>query len=116
MLRFLADEDFDQRILRGLLLREPSLEALTVQEAGRGGEDDPANLGFAALENRILLTHDRHLVPCVWNRVAAAQPMPGVFIVPHDAPIGAIVDDLLDLALFSLPGEWEGRILFLPLR
>ncbi len=59
MLRFLADEDFDHRILRGLELREPALDVLTVQDAGRGGEEDPANLDFAAEEERVLLTHDK---------------------------------------------------------
>ena len=115
MLCFLADEDFDHRILRGLMLREPSLDILTVQEAGRGGEEDPANLRFAASEGRVLLTHDKRLVPFVLDRLKSGDPMPGVFIVQQDAPIGTIVEDVLDLALFSLAGEWEGQVLFLPL-
>ena len=42
--------------------------------------------------------------------------MPGVFIAQRHAPIGTVVEDVLDLALFSLEGEWEGQILILPLR
>ena len=115
MLRFLADEDFDNRILRGLILKEPSLDIVTVQEVGRGGDDDPVNLQFAAQEGRVLLTHDRWIVPFVTKRIDAGDPMPGVFISPQNAPMGSIVQDLLDLALLSLDGEWEGRIVFLPL-
>jgi len=42
--------------------------------------------------------------------------MPGVFIVHQQAPMGRVIEDLLDLALFSFDGEWEGRVVFVPLR
>ena len=115
MLRFLADEDFDHRILRGLELREPSLEILTVQDAGRSSEDDPANLDYAAQEGRVLLTHDKRLIPFALQRVESARPMPGVFVVHQQAPLGQVVEDVLNLALFSLEGEWESQVVFVPL-
>ena len=116
MLRFLVDEDLDHRILRGLTLREPSADILTVQDAGRGSADDRANLEFAAQEGRVLLTHDKRLVPFVLERMGSGSPMPGVFIVQHAAPLGRVVDDLTLLAVASRDGEWEGQILFLPLQ
>lgn len=115
MLRFLADEDFDHRILRGLELREPALDVLTVQDAGRSGEEDPANLDFAAKEERVLLTHDKRLIGFVLERVESGKRMAGVFVVHQDSPIGQVVEDLLDLALFSIEGEWEGQVVFVPL-
>ena len=116
MLRFLADEDFDHRILRGLELREPALDVFTVQTAGRSSSEDPANLAFAADEERVLLTHDKRLIAFVLERVESGKRMPGVFVLHQDAPIGRVVEDLLDLALFSLAGVWDGQVIFVPLR
>jgi hypothetical protein len=115
VLRFLADEDFDHRILRGLILKEPSLDILTVQQAGRGSDEDLLNLQFAAEEGRVLQTCDKRIVPFVIDRIESGDPMPGVFIAQRNALMGTIVQDLLDLALLSLEGEWEGQIVFLPL-
>ena len=89
---------------------------LATGEVGQGGAEDPLNLQFSAQEGRILLTHDKRLVPFVLDRIDSGERMPGVFIAQRHAPIGTVVEDVLDLALFSLEGEWEGQILILPLR
>jgi hypothetical protein len=41
MLRLLIDENFNQRILRGLRLRVPALDVAIVQETSRRGLKDP---------------------------------------------------------------------------
>ncbi len=41
MAPLLIDEDFNHRILRGLKRRLPTLDALLVQEADIGQQDDP---------------------------------------------------------------------------
>ena len=41
MLRLLIDENFDQRILRGLRLRLPQLDYVILQLAGLSGISDP---------------------------------------------------------------------------
>lgn len=58
MLPLLIDENFDQRILRGLRLRLPQLDFLIVQDIGLGGVDDPPLLDWAAREGRVIITHD----------------------------------------------------------
>jgi len=42
--------------------------------------------------------------------------MPGVFEVSRSVPIGVAIEDILLIAECSLQGEWEGQILYLPLR
>lgn len=42
MLTFLADENFDGTILRGLQRRRPDLDVARVQDMGLSGRDDPA--------------------------------------------------------------------------
>ena len=58
MLRFAADENLNNDIVRGLLRRAPALDIVRIQDAGLSGADDPTVLAWTAREQRILLTHD----------------------------------------------------------
>lgn len=79
MLRFLADENFDIRIVHGIQGQAPEVDILRVQEIGLAGAEDPVVLNWAAQEGRILLTHDVSTVTWfAYDRVRAGQPMPGV--------------------------------------
>ena len=42
MIRFAVDEDFDNRIVRGLLRLLPTLDIVRAQDAGLLGKRDPA--------------------------------------------------------------------------
>lgn len=42
--------------------------------------------------------------------------MPGVIEVDHFVPMNVAIDDILLLALSSDSGEWEGQIIYLPLK
>jgi hypothetical protein len=117
MLRLLADENFNGRIVRGLRQREPRLDLVTVQEAGLSGADDPTVLDWAASEGRVLLTHDAATMSAfAYARVRAGLPMPGVFEVSDRAGLGRVIEDLLDIALLSFDGEYEGQVRYVPLR
>ncbi len=117
MLRLAADENFNNDIVRALLRRKPGLDLVRIQDVGLSGADDPAVLAWAAEEGRVLLTHDvQTITKHAYARVAAGQPMPGVFEVSRAVPIGLAIDDLLLLAEGSMEGEWEGQVRYLPLR
>ena len=116
MLRFAADENFNADIVRGLRRRLPDLDTVRVQDVGLSGADDRSVLGWAADEGRIVLTHDiSTLVGHAFQRVAARQPMPGVFAARVRDPVGSTIEDLVLLAECSFEGEWEGQVRFLPL-
>lgn len=116
MLRLLADENFNGRILRALLRKIPDLDVVRAQDTPLYGRDDPTLLEFAAAENRIVLTHDiETLVGYAWERVRAGMSMPGVVVALTDRPIGQVLADLEVLLLASRPGELEEQIRFLPL-
>ena len=113
----LADENFDNDIIRGLLRRRPGLDIQRVQDVGLSGASDPAVLQWAAQEQRILLTHDVSTVThYAYQRIEAGLSMPGVIKVSPALPVGQVIEDILLLAELSLEGEWEGRIIYLPLR
>jgi hypothetical protein len=114
-MKFLADENFDNTIVRGLLRRKPDIDIVRVQDVGLSGEDDPIVLEWAAQEGRILLTHDVATITLyAYERVAEYKPMPGVVEVSSNAPIGRVIKDILLLLACSLEGELEGQIQYLP--
>ena len=115
MLRFAADENFNGDIVRGLLRRNPKLDIVRIQDVGLSGTDDASVLQWAANQGRVIVTHDiSTLATHAFDRIAAGQPMPGVFEVQSVAPIGQAIDDLILLAECSVEGEWEGQVRFLP--
>ena len=117
MLRLATDEDFNNRIVRGLLRRQPTLDILRVQDTGLSGKSDKEVLAWASAEGRILLTHDiTTMKQAAYDRIAAGLPMPGVFEISQEVAIGRAVDDILLLALCSDQEEWDGQVRFLPLK
>ena len=116
MLRLLADENFNGHIVRGLLRRRSELTLLRVQDVGLRGAKDPEILEWAAEQNLILLTHDRATVPdFAFQRVAAGQPMPGVFVVNDRLSLGQAIEELLIPDEYSEQDEWKSIVLYLPL-
>ncbi len=116
MLKFLADENFNYNIVRGMLRRNPDVDVVRVQDVGLGGADDPTILEWAAREQRILLTHDvATITHYAYERVRANKRMPGVFEVNRTISLGIVIDDLLLIAGGSLENEWEGQVRYLPL-
>jgi hypothetical protein len=117
MVRFVADENFNNDIVRGMLRRAPDVDIVRVQDVELSGANDPMVLDWAARTGRILLTHDvKTITHYAYERVRAGLPMPGVFEVSRTVPISVAIDDLVLLAECSLDGEWDGQVRYLPLR
>jgi len=116
MLRFAADENFNNNIVRGLLRQKPELDIIRVQDIGLSGTDDKTVLEWAANEGRVLLTHDENTITrYAYERIKEGRKMSGVFEVKYLTPIRIIIDDILLLAECSLENEWEGQVRNLPL-
>jgi hypothetical protein len=114
--RFLADEDFDNDIVRGILRRYPDIDIVRVQAVGLSGRPDAEVLDWAARESRVLLTYDVNtMLEEAYRRVEAGLPMSGVFAASRSASMGRVIEDMALLAEGSLEGEWEGQVRFLPL-
>ncbi len=58
MLRFVADKNFNNDIVRGARRRNPAIDLVRVQDEGLSGADDATVLEWAAGAGRVLLTHD----------------------------------------------------------
>ncbi len=117
MLRFLIDENFNHRILRGLKRALPGIDYIIAQSAGLKGHRDPEVLSWAAENGRILVTHDLKTIPKhAYERGRAGLPMPGVLAVPDSLPIRNAVEDLVLVAECCTEAELENVVLYLPLR
>jgi predicted nuclease of predicted toxin-antitoxin system len=117
MFVLLADENFDNDMLRGLERRGVVVDIRRVQDVGLYHGKDPVILEWAAVQNAILVTHDRKTMSkFAFARVAAGQAMPGVWIIDDSLSVRDAVDQLELLVSCSDPAEWSGRVLFIPLR
>ena len=78
-----------------------------VQDTIVSGTDDPFVLSWAAEQGYIVLTHDvTTMTEHAYARIANEQPMPGVFAIGLDVPIGVVIEDLLLIAECSEKEEW----------
>lgn len=117
IVRFLADEDLDVGIIQGFLRVAPDADILDVKSSGLRGTPDPEILALAAREGRIVLTHDRNTMTShTADRLTAGLPMPGLFIISQRADVGDVIDSLLLVWSASAASEWDGRMVFVPIR
>ncbi|MFZ4677084.1 MAG: DUF5615 family PIN-like protein [Nodosilinea sp.] len=116
MLSLLSDENFNGDIVRGLFLRHPSLDLIRVQDIGLREVDDATILAWAAMNGRILLTHDRATMPdFAYDRLTKGELMAGMFVVNDRLSIRQTIDELMLLIDCSDQAEWYGIVLYLPL-
>ena len=117
MLRLASDENFNNNIVRGVLRQKRDVDIVRTQDVGLSGADDRTVLEWAAEQRRVLLTHDVNTITkYASERIEAGQAMPGVFEVSRTAPIGPVIEDIVLLVECSLEREWEGQIIYLPLK
>lgn len=117
MLPILIDENFNQRILRGLQARLSELDYLIAQKTHLLGKADPEVLQYATSQNRVLLTHDLETIPgFAYQRVEQNLSTPGVFAVPDWMPIGQAIEELELLIACGEPAEFDHRVIHFPLK
>ena len=116
MTAFLVDQNFNEHIVDGLTRRDAPLEFTRARDVGLAAASDPALLEWAAMRGLILLTHDRKTIPSFAHaRVAAGLPMPGVFVVSSNMPIGQAIDQLRIAAHCLSQDECQDVVRYFPL-
>jgi hypothetical protein len=114
--RWLAHENLNNDIVRGVLRRKPDLDKVRVQDAGLSGMDDPSLLAWAAAQDRVLITHDvSTMTAYAYRRTAGGEYLPGVLQVRRSVPVADAIEDILLLFECSTEAEWEGQVRYLPL-
>lgn len=115
-IRFQADNDLNGSIVRATLRREPSIDFQSAQTAQLDGLDDLAVLARAAAEGRILVTHDKRSISRNLTAfLANANRSPGVLVViPQNAPLRAVVEDLVLIWTDHHPADWANAVTKIP--
>lgn len=117
MLKFVADENFNNELVRGLRRRLPSIDLVRLQDEGLTGVPDPEVLDWCAAQKRLLLTHDANTMPShLLERLEQGQTGAAVLIVRGPYSQGQIIDDLILIATCSDLSEYLDRCTYLPLR
>jgi hypothetical protein len=113
--RFLADADFNHKIVLGLRRRERSVDFQGAHDGGVVGISDPDVLGLAAESDRILVSHDRKTMPAHFAHFLEQRSSPGLIIVSQNLDIGAAIEDLLLIWAATEAEDWLDRLGFVPL-
>ncbi len=86
----------------------------TANESQLEGVPDEVVLSIAAAEGRVLVTHDRQTMPTHFGAFIEQSISSGVIVAVKKLPIRAVIDDLIDIWIYSDAEDFENRIRFLP--
>jgi hypothetical protein len=115
VIKFAADENFNNDILHAVWRAALTLDIVRVQDTEAFGFSDPDLLRWLAKENRILLTHDVNSIPGfakgLWKE---GFTLPGIFLVHLSKPVAAVAQDILLIASCSSHEEWANQLWYLP--
>lgn len=117
-MKWLADENFRNGIIRGTLRRQPKFDIVRAQDIPHiAGQDDAALLSFATAEGRIVVTHDvSTMVPAMHKQIRLALRCAPIVLVPDSLAILTAVEDLILLDACARETDWTAGVLYLPLR
>jgi hypothetical protein len=113
--RFQADADLNEILVRATLRREPGIDFQTSQKVHLAGLSDLDVLTLASRSGRLLVTHDRKTMPHHFAEFIARQSSAGVLIIPQNLPIMQVVEELILIWSATEAEEWINRIFLLPL-
>lgn len=116
MLRILLDENFNRRILLGLIKQLPRLDYVIAQETDMEGSTDLDLLAWAAATQRVIVTHDVNTMPkYAYQRLQVGGLMTGVIRPPEDLAIGIAIEELAILIECSEKEELVAQVKYVPL-
>lgn len=112
--RFQADADFNEDIVKGVLRREPRVDFRTATAAGLRNLSDLGVLALAAREGRVLLTHDRRTMPQEFVEFVRTNVSPGLLIVSQKTDLLSAIEGILLIWNASEAEEWTNQLGTIP--
>lgn len=112
--RFQADADLNDDIVKGVLRRDRSIDFRTATQARLHGLSDVDVLALAARDGRILVSHDRRTLPRHFSTFLESNASPGVLIVSQREPVAENIEDLFPIWSASEAEEWVNLIWAVP--
>ena len=113
MIRLYADENVDDRIIRGLRLR--GIEIATVVEAGMTGKSDRDQLSHASLDGRVLLTSDQDFLELHPRWIKEGRQHSGIiYYSQYDMRVGTCIWGVKLIVDLLSPEEMINHLEFIP--
>jgi len=113
-IRFQADADLNEDIVKGVLRREPGINFRTATSAGLRGLSDLEVLTLAAQEGRVLVSHDRRTMPRIFGQFIRTETSPGLFLVSQKTDLLVAIENILLAWIASDAEEWVNRVIAIP--
>jgi len=114
-IRFLGDANFNQKIVRGLLIREPAIDFELPEAVIPEKTRDPQVLDLAESLGRVLVSHDVSTMPLSFQQCVEQRRCAGLILVPERLSIRDAIEELLLIWHASEAEEWVNLMLRVPL-
>lgn len=113
-----ADENFQNAIIRGLLRQSPAFDVVRAQDVPEiSGQDDSTVLRFATADGRVVVTHDLStMIPAMQEQMRVESGCAPIVLVPDSLPVSAAIADLLVLDGCAAGADWAAGVIYIPLR
>jgi hypothetical protein len=115
--KWLADENFDNDILRGIRRRVAAFDVIRAQDVDEiSGLDDPAVLAWATTNGRVVLTHDLStMIPAMQEQVKRFASCSPIVFARDSLPVSLVIEEILLLDECSIEPDWAAGVIYLPL-
>ena len=112
-----ADENFDNDILRGIRRRVAGFDVVRAQDVAEiSGLDDRAVLAWATTNDRVVLTHDLStMIPAMREQVKRFASCSPIVFVRDSLPVSLVIEEILLLDECSIETDWVAGVIYLPL-
>ena len=96
-MKWLADENFDNDILRGIQRRVTGFDVVRAQDIAEiSGVDDPGVLAWATRNDRVVLTHDLStMIPAMLEQVKRFVSCSPIVFVRDSLPVSLVIEEIL---------------------
>lgn len=115
IVRFQADADFKQAIVKGAMRRQPSLDFQSANAAELEGKSDREVLAIAAQDKRVLVTHDRKTMPAEFGKFIEIKNSSGLIVLSQNLPVNDAIEAFILVWEASTAEEWTNQIMSIPI-
>ena len=117
-MKWLADENLRNAIVRGLKRQRPRFDIVRAQDVPEVlGRSDSLMLAWATANGRVVLTHDLStMIPSMREQLLRASTCASIVFVPDSLSNDTAIEEVLLLDACSVQEDWAAGVLYLPLR
>jgi hypothetical protein len=115
-LKFIADADLNEHLIRTLRGANPGIDFLTASEGGTRGLSDRQIIELAVAANRVIVSHDRSTMTSEFYRfIGQGHSSPGLIIVDQEAEYAIAIENFRILCEASTDSDLRDQVNWVPI-